>query len=60
MPVWRQPVRRRIASKRLSVGEEVSPQDKRAFYAAIRSHSHLKRIHEQAQRDKDATFQELL
>jgi hypothetical protein len=24
----------------------------------IRSHSHLKRIHEQAQRDKDATFQE--
>jgi hypothetical protein len=29
------------------------PQD-----GAIRSHSHLKRIHEQAQRDKDATFQE--
>jgi hypothetical protein len=29
-----------------------------AFYGAIRSHSHLKRIHEQAQRDKDATVQE--
>jgi hypothetical protein len=35
-----------------------TPQDKRAFYGAIRSHSQLKRIHEQAQRDKDATFQE--
>jgi hypothetical protein len=58
MPVWRQRVRRRIASKRLPVGEEVSPQDMRAFYGVIRSHFHLKRIHEQAQRDKDATFQE--
>jgi uncharacterized Fe-S cluster-containing protein len=37
-----------------------TPQDRRAFYGAIRSHSCLKRIHEQAQRDKDATFQELL
>jgi hypothetical protein len=35
-----------------------TPQDRRAFYGAIRSHSHLKRIHEQAQRDKDATLQE--
>ena len=35
-----------------------TPQDRRAFYGAIRSHSHLKRIHEQVQRDKDATFQE--
>jgi hypothetical protein len=35
-----------------------TPQDRRAFYEAIRSHSQLKRIHEQAQRDKDATFQE--
>jgi hypothetical protein len=33
-------------------------QDRRAFYEAIRSHSHLKRIHEQAQSDKIATFQE--
>jgi hypothetical protein len=37
----------------LPVGE-----DRRAFYGAIRSHSCLKRIHEQAQRDKDATFKE--
>jgi hypothetical protein len=35
-----------------------TPQDRRAFYGAIKSHSRLKRIHEQAQRDKDATFQE--
>jgi hypothetical protein len=35
-----------------------TPQDRKAFYGAIRSHSRLKRIHEQAQRDKDATFQE--
>jgi uncharacterized membrane protein YgaE (UPF0421/DUF939 family) len=35
-----------------------TPQDKRAFYGTIRSHSCLKRIHEQAQRDNDATFQE--
>jgi hypothetical protein len=35
-----------------------TPQDRRAFYGAIRSHSQLKRIHEQAQRGKDATFQE--
>jgi hypothetical protein len=35
-----------------------TPQDKRAFNGAIRSHSRLKRIHEQTQRDKDATFQE--
>jgi hypothetical protein len=33
-------------------------QDRRAFYGAIRSHFRLKRIHEQTQRDKDATFQE--
>jgi hypothetical protein len=60
MPVWRQPIRRRITSKRWPVGEEVPhrPQDRKAFYGAIRSHSRLKRIHEQAQRDKDATFQE--
>jgi hypothetical protein len=35
-----------------------TPQDRRAFYGPIRSHSRLKIIHEQAQRDKDATFQE--
>ena len=35
-----------------------TPQDRRAFYEAIRAHSRLKRIYEQAQRDKDATFQE--
>jgi hypothetical protein len=35
-----------------------TPHDRRAFYGAIRSHYHLKRIHEQAQRDKDETFQE--
>jgi hypothetical protein len=35
-----------------------TPQDRGAFYGAITSHSGLKRIHEQAQRDKDATFQE--
>jgi hypothetical protein len=35
-----------------------TPQDRRAFYGAIKSHSRLKRIPEQAQRDKDATFQE--
>jgi hypothetical protein len=28
-----------------------TPQDRRAFYGAIRIHSKLKRIHEQAQRD---------
>jgi hypothetical protein len=45
---------KKIARRRRS-----SPQDRRAFYGAIRSHSRLKRIHEQAQRDKNATFQEL-
>jgi hypothetical protein len=35
-----------------------TPQDRKAFYGAIRSYSRLKRIHEQAQRDKDATFQD--
>jgi hypothetical protein len=33
-------------------------RDRRAFYKAIRSHCRLKRIHEQAQREKDAIFQE--
>jgi hypothetical protein len=33
-------------------------QDKRVFYGVIRSHSRLKRIHKQVQRDKDATLQE--
>jgi hypothetical protein len=44
---------KKIAGRRGS-----APQDRRAFYGVIRSHSRLKRIHEQAQRDKDATFQE--
>jgi hypothetical protein len=44
---------KKIAHRRGSI-----PQDKRAFYGAIRSHSQLKRIHEQVHRDKDATFQE--
>jgi succinate dehydrogenase/fumarate reductase flavoprotein subunit len=35
-----------------------TPQDRRAFYGEISSHCCLKRIHEQAQRYKDATFQE--
>jgi hypothetical protein len=35
-----------------------TPQNRRAFYGAIRSYFQLKRIHEQAQRDNDATFQE--
>jgi hypothetical protein len=35
-----------------------TPQDRRDFYGAMRYHFCLKRIHEQAQRDKDATFQE--
>jgi hypothetical protein len=48
MPLLRQPVRRRIASKR----------DRMAVYEAIRSHCRLKQIHEQAQREKDAMFQE--
>jgi hypothetical protein len=33
-------------------------RDRRAFYKAIRSHCRLKRIREQAQREKDAMFQE--
>jgi hypothetical protein len=44
--------------KKISRRRGSTPQDRRAFYGAIRSHSCLKRIHEQAQRDKDATFQE--
>jgi hypothetical protein len=35
-----------------------TPRDKRAFYEAIKSHCKLKWIHEQAQREKDAMFQE--
>jgi hypothetical protein len=42
--------------KKIALRRGSTPQDRRAFYGAIRSHSHLKRIHEQAQRDKDATF----
>jgi hypothetical protein len=44
---------KKVARRRRS-----TPQDRRAFYGVIRSHSGLKRIHEQAQRDKDADFQE--
>jgi hypothetical protein len=44
---------RKVARRRGSI-----PQDRRAFYGAIRSHSCLKKIHEQAQRDKDPAFQE--
>jgi hypothetical protein len=44
--------------KKITHSRASTPQDRRAFYGAIRSHSCLKRIHEQAQRDKDGTFQE--
>jgi hypothetical protein len=44
--------------KKIGCRRRSTRQDRRAFYGAIRSHSCLKRIHEQAQRDKDATFQE--
>jgi hypothetical protein len=44
--------------KKIACRRGSTPQDRSAFYGAIRSHSQLKRIYEQAQRDKDATFQE--
>jgi hypothetical protein len=44
--------------KKIALRRGSTPQDRRAFYGATRSHSCLKKIHEQAQRDKDATFQE--
>ena len=33
-------------------------QDRRAFHEAIRTHSRLKLLHEQAQRGRDVAFQE--
>jgi hypothetical protein len=42
--------------KKIARRRESTPQDRMAFHGAIRSHSQLKRIHEQAQRDKDAIF----
>jgi hypothetical protein len=44
--------------KKVACRRGSTPQDRRAFYGAIRSHSRLKIIHEQAKRNKDATFQE--
>jgi hypothetical protein len=44
--------------KKVARGRNSTPRDRRAFYEAIRSHCRLKRIHEQAQREKDAMFQE--
>jgi hypothetical protein len=44
--------------KKISRRRGSTPQDRRDFYGRIRSHSRLRRIHEQVQRNKDATFQE--
>jgi hypothetical protein len=44
--------------KKIACRRRSTPQDRRVFYGAIRSHSQLKRVHEQAERDKDVTFQE--
>jgi hypothetical protein len=44
--------------KKVARRKDSTPRDRRAFYEAIRSHCRLKRIHEQAQREKDAMFQE--
>jgi hypothetical protein len=46
--------------KKIACRRGSTPQDRRAFYGAVRSHSRLKGIHEQVQRNKNATFQELL
>jgi hypothetical protein len=43
--------------KKVACRRDSTPMDRRAFYEAIRSHCRLKRIHEQAQREKDAMFQ---
>jgi hypothetical protein len=44
--------------KKVARRRDSTPRDRRAFCEAIRSHCRLKRIHEQAQREKDAIFQE--
>jgi hypothetical protein len=44
--------------KKVARWRDSTPRDRRAFYKAIRSHCRLKRIHEQAQREQDAMFQE--
>jgi hypothetical protein len=44
--------------KKVARRRDSTPRDRRAFYKAIRSHCRLKRIHQQAQREKDAMFQE--
>jgi hypothetical protein len=44
---------KKVARRRDSI-----PRDRRDFYEAIRSHCRLKQIYEQAQRKKDAMFQE--
>jgi hypothetical protein len=46
--------------KKIARRRESTPRDRRAFYGAIKSHSCLKRIHEQAQRDQDALQRRLL
>jgi hypothetical protein len=44
--------------KKVAHRRDSTLRDRRAFYEAIRFHCRLKRIHEQAQREKDAMFQE--
>jgi hypothetical protein len=44
--------------KKVAHRRDSTLRDRRAFYEAIRSHCRLKRIHGQAQREKDAMFQE--
>jgi hypothetical protein len=44
--------------KKVARRRDSTPRDRRAFYDVIKSHCRLKRIHEQAQREKDAMFQE--
>jgi hypothetical protein len=44
--------------KKVARRKDSTPRDRRIFYEAIRSHCRLKQIHEQAQREKDAMFQQ--
>jgi hypothetical protein len=44
--------------KKVALRRDSTPQDRRVFYEAIRSHCRLKRLYEQAQRERDAMFQE--
>jgi hypothetical protein len=43
--------------KNVARRRDSNPRDRRVFYEATRSHCRLKRIHKQAQREKDAMFQ---